>query len=112
MTSAEAEQFIQQREGRLCVTFFRRTDGTILTRDCPTGAALRRRRTRWLFASAAAVWGLVAYAFTACGFDRFSETPLANAWPFKTLVDAVQNRLVATTTPPQIGGRSDGGLFP
>lgn len=37
MTRLEAERFIASREGRLCVRFYRRADGTILTRDCPKG---------------------------------------------------------------------------
>src|SRR5262245_21196971 len=37
MTRIEAERLIANREGRLCVHFFRRADGTILTRDCPKG---------------------------------------------------------------------------
>jgi hypothetical protein len=35
MTGSEAEQLIASREGRLCVRFYRRADGTIITRDCP-----------------------------------------------------------------------------
>src|SRR6516165_4128226 len=47
MTRAEAEQLITSREGRLCVRFFRRADGTILTRDCPRGLrALSERVSR------------------------------------------------------------------
>lgn len=37
MTEREAEELIARREGRLCVRFYRRKDGTILTQDCPRG---------------------------------------------------------------------------
>jgi Carboxypeptidase regulatory-like domain len=37
MTRAEGERLIATHEGRLCVRFYRRTDGTIMTRDCPKG---------------------------------------------------------------------------
>jgi hypothetical protein len=37
---AEAERLVVEKEGRLCVRFHRRADGTVLTRDCPVG--LRR----------------------------------------------------------------------
>src|SRR5262249_6807110 len=37
MTKLEAERLIASREGRLCVRFFRRADGTILTKNCPRG---------------------------------------------------------------------------
>src|SRR5215467_14976203 len=47
MTRLEAEKLIANREGRLCVRFYRRADGTILTRDCPRGLqALTARVSR------------------------------------------------------------------
>ena len=39
MTRKDAERLIAKSEGRLCVRFYRRADGTILTRDCPKGYA-------------------------------------------------------------------------
>ncbi|HLJ28925.1 MAG TPA: carboxypeptidase-like regulatory domain-containing protein [Candidatus Angelobacter sp.] len=44
MTRREAERLIRSHEGRLCVRFYRRADGTILTQNCPRGlkAAIRR----------------------------------------------------------------------
>jgi hypothetical protein len=44
MTRSEAERLIAGREGRLCVRFYRRADGTILTRDCPWGFRVMVRR--------------------------------------------------------------------
>jgi hypothetical protein len=37
MTEAEIQSLIANREGRLCGRLFRRTDGTLLTQDCPVG---------------------------------------------------------------------------
>jgi hypothetical protein len=37
MTRTEAERLIASREGRLCVRFYRRADGTMITQDCPKG---------------------------------------------------------------------------
>jgi hypothetical protein len=37
MSKREAEKLIIETDGRLCVRFFRRADGTILTQNCPTG---------------------------------------------------------------------------
>ena len=46
MTSDEAASLIAQHEGKLCVRFYRREDGTVMTKDCPVGAArVRKRRT-------------------------------------------------------------------
>ena len=55
MSWEEAESFVQRREGRTCVRFYRRADGTVLTKDCPVGVrALRQRLVR----AAAALAGL------------------------------------------------------
>lgn len=44
MTRREAESLITNAEGRLCVRFYRRADGTVLTRNCPVGLSAVRRR--------------------------------------------------------------------
>lgn len=42
MTQAEAQQLVREKEGQLCVRFFRRPDGTVLTADCPVGRDMLR----------------------------------------------------------------------
>jgi len=37
MTREQAEDLILRHEGRLCVRFYRRKDGTIITNNCPVG---------------------------------------------------------------------------
>ena len=60
MSREEATAFIQQREGRTCVRFFRRHDGTVLTRDCPVGLrAVRMRLTRAVAALAGLLVALI-----------------------------------------------------
>jgi hypothetical protein len=44
MTRPQAESLIVQTEGRLCVRFYRRRDGSILTDNCPVGLRKIRRR--------------------------------------------------------------------
>jgi len=44
MTRSEAEDLIRSCEGRLCVRFYRRADGTILTQNCPLGLRVLIRR--------------------------------------------------------------------
>ena len=44
MTRNEAEELIRTHEGRLCVRYFQRTDGTILTKNCPRGLEMLVRR--------------------------------------------------------------------
>ena len=36
---------VAEREGSMCVRFFRRTDGTVLTADCPVGTKRKRGAT-------------------------------------------------------------------
>jgi hypothetical protein len=52
MTRAEAQALLVEKEGRLCVRYFQRTDGTLLTADCPVGIRRRRRRRRVVAAAA------------------------------------------------------------
>jgi hypothetical protein len=44
LSAAEAEALIRSAEGRLCVRFYRRADGTILTKDCTVSATARRHK--------------------------------------------------------------------
>lgn len=67
MTKADAENLIREKEGRLCVRFFRRFDGTILTKDCPIGLRAARLRVARLAASAVA---LVAVIVAGLGLRR------------------------------------------
>jgi hypothetical protein len=47
MTRQEAEHLIANSEGRLCVRYYKRADGSIITQNCPVGlAALKRRVSR------------------------------------------------------------------
>ncbi len=72
MSRGEAEQTIIEHEGRLCVRYFQREDGTVLTKDCPVGFAAVRRRFLQICASAAAcaLAGLCLRGLT----EGYSET--------------------------------------
>jgi hypothetical protein len=61
MTKEEAEALIINTEGRLCVRFYRRADGTILTNNCPVGLrALKRRVSRMTNATISIVIGFLS----------------------------------------------------
>src|ERR1700759_5067183 len=69
MTRREAEALITNTEGRLCVRFYRRSDGTILTRNCPVGLrALKRRVSRVAGATLTAVLGFFPGGGLCFGF--------------------------------------------
>jgi hypothetical protein len=49
MSAEDASSLIRDKEGMLCVRFYQRADGTVLTADCPVGAwAFMRRVKRWI----------------------------------------------------------------
>jgi hypothetical protein len=61
MPREDAERLLQERLGKdLCVRFYQRADGTILTEDCPVGVKKKRRKKLAL-----AVAGAGAMAFGA-----------------------------------------------
>ena len=53
MTREDAETLVTNAEGRLCVRYFQRADGTVITADCPVGWAKVKQRTR-VYATAVA----------------------------------------------------------
>jgi hypothetical protein len=66
MARDEAETLLREREGRLCVRYYQRSDGTILLKDCTVGVKRRRRRriaAAAVAGSLASVAGVAAYAF-------------------------------------------------
>jgi hypothetical protein len=56
MTREEAETLLRERNGKLCVRYFQRSDGTILLADCNVG----RKRTRYRRALAVGIAASVA----------------------------------------------------
>ena len=55
MTSREAVALIREKEGKLCARFYQRSDGTVLTSDCPLGAGVFWRRLKRVLCATAAI---------------------------------------------------------
>jgi hypothetical protein len=72
MTRDAAEALMASGEGRLCVRYFQRADGTVITQDC--GGGLRRaiKRGRILAATAAAF--LLSAMLAPLGFGSASKS--------------------------------------
>jgi hypothetical protein len=71
MTKREAEVLVTSTEGRLCVRYYRRADGTVLTRNCPVGlSAVRRRVARVAGSALSAVVAFFAGLGLNFGLDR------------------------------------------
>ena len=90
MSTLEAESLIARTEGRLCVRYYRRKDGSIITQDCPVG--LRRLKQR-----AARIKRAVASLVLGCGLQPGmvgEAMPLVVA-PFCCQIGAVEARKLA-----------------
>jgi hypothetical protein len=71
MTKRAAETLVANAEGRLCVRYYRRADGSILTRNCPVGLrAVKQRVTRIAGAALSAVLGFFAGLGLDLGVSR------------------------------------------
>src|ERR1700694_4305176 len=71
MTRSEAESLIARTEGRLCVRFYRRSDGSVITKDCPVGLRAIRHRISYI---AKAVTSMVLGLFAGLGVhEAFSN---------------------------------------
>jgi len=74
MSRSEAEDFIARSEGRVCIRYYRRKDGTIITENCPVG--LRRLKKR-MSQIAAALMSAILTFLAGLGFffavDKFSK---------------------------------------
>ena len=106
MTRSDAESLIARTEGRLCLRFYRRSDGSIITKDCPVGLRAIRRRVSYV---AKAISSIALGLFAGLGVhEAFSN--LAPFVPERTMgvmernVDPpVQGTLVAEEGRAEIG---------
>jgi hypothetical protein len=89
MTKQDAERLVTQAEGRLCVRYYRRADGTILTRNCPVGLrALKRRLSRIASASASA---LISFCAGILAVTGWREHPLPTVAAPRVLIKTNEN---------------------
>ncbi len=81
LTADDARALILRTEGRLCVRFFTRPDGRLLTRDCPKGVAARlRRRIAAVVAAVGAFAGAqLAYSPAPVQPDAAPQLPCPSA---------------------------------
>ncbi len=90
MTRYDAENLLRLSEGRLCVRYFKRPDGTILTQDCPVGWAKVKQRVTFIAAAAfSMIVSLFGSLFLISSFKR----------PTATMGDVVYSRPTPTPTP-------------
>ncbi|HWF44775.1 MAG TPA: hypothetical protein VG537_09050 [Candidatus Kapabacteria bacterium] len=79
LTRAEANELIREKEGRLCVSIYRRIDGTVLTADCPKGLRTIKRqylKTRVKVAALlAALAGVLSLSANSCATEVYTGIP-------------------------------------
>ena len=68
MSRQEAEDLITKAEGRLCVRFYQKADGSVLTQNCPVGLKAIKRRVAWV---AQVVLGMVLSFVSGLGLYIF-----------------------------------------
>ncbi|MEO8574832.1 MAG: hypothetical protein ABI481_12770 [Pyrinomonadaceae bacterium] len=87
MTRYDAEHLLRMSEGRLCVRYFERPDGTILTQDCPVGWARVKQRVS-VFAAAAVslLISIFGSIFVVSSFSRRTQVVGSLAYPSPTPV--------------------------
>src|SRR5688572_2734596 len=78
MSLEDAEELVSRTEGRLCVRFFRRSDGTVLTRDCPRGFRAARRKLLVLAGTGTAALATLATCATMAAPGLRGVEPFAS----------------------------------
>ena len=79
MSRTDAEKLLQTHEGRLCVRYYRRTDGTIMTNNCPIGLRTIRKVYLKTAASAAALFGVLFGGIASMGARKQEPQPQPEA---------------------------------
>ena len=106
MTAEAATALIREKEGQLCARFYQRADGTMLTADCPVGAARGWSRLKHL------IWsGATAAIMAVAGVWRGQAAELPKAKMGEVGVKGAPRELMgdvcvtsrATNTPPIMG---------
>ncbi len=99
MTKDEAENLLMKSEGRLCVRFYQRADGSVITQDCPVGWTKVKQRTK-VYATAALslVMALLSGLFFVSLFSKQKDTIGKFVIPFAT--PTPQRLMGAVAMPP------------
>ncbi len=102
MTAREAAALVQETEGRLCIGYYMRADGSILTRDCPVGLRKIRKRLAWALGAVAAVLGMALNALASLkGDPKVHYSTLRSLKPFMQIA----NMIDPPPTVPIVSGR-------
>ena len=98
MTRSEAESFIAKNEGRLCVRYYRRADGSVITENCPVGLRAIRRKMSYL--ARAMISAVLSFLAGVASFEilierSFLELPRREATTGRLALDPQRFRMPA-----------------
>ncbi len=101
MSQKEAETLLLVSEGRLCVRFYKRADGTVITKDCPVGwAKIQLRAKRIAAAFASVVFGIIGgFGFQSVATEAKSRRSLPILQTTQTPQPLMGKPAVPTPTP-------------
>lgn len=106
MSKTEAENLIENAEGRLCVRFYKREDGTVLTKDCPVGwAAIKSRVSKTAAAFASLIIGLVSGLGFTAAYNKTEQERLMGAVTLATPTPTPKATPKSTPKKPPIMGK-------
>jgi len=104
LSKPEAEALLASTEGRLCARLYRRSDGTVITKDCPVGLqALRRRMARTATAAFALIGSLTAVVSGQTAKSRKDSCTTEIAITRKNIVSSSGETLLTGTILDPIG---------
>lgn len=104
MTAKEAAALIEKTQGRLCIGYYMRADGTILTQNCPVGLRKVRKKVAWALTGAAAVLGMALNTLASLkGDPRVHYSTLRTVKPFMQIANLIDP--AAATPMPAVRGR-------
>lgn len=81
MTEQEVRALFMKADGRVCGRVFQRQDGTVLTRDCPTGVAkVRRKALAGLTLVASLVLAVIGFRFASARSCATNQGSTGEGW--------------------------------
>lgn len=104
LSKDEAEALLASTTGRLCARLYRRSDGTVLTKDCPVGLqALRRRMARTAAAAFALMGSFSAVVSGQTVKSRKDSCPTQTGITRKNIVSTSGETLLTGTVLDPLG---------
>jgi hypothetical protein len=101
MARDDAERLLQERVGKdLCVRFYQRADGTVLTEDCPVGVKKKRRKKIALAVAGAGAMAFAATSMLTRGGPCATTGMMVVQGEMPVEPESTMGKFIETPTPP------------